>query len=90
MFAESEVVSLIAQNESVDDIIHALNKSVASKITAMAGRARSEGPFMMTGGVARNAGVRTEIEKRLGEKLIVPKAPDLAGALGAALFAMEI
>ena len=44
---------------------------------------------MMTGGVARNAGVIQELESKLKESLFIAKSPDLCGALGAALFALE-
>lgn len=89
VFAESEVVSLIAQNTQTADIIHALNKSVASRTVSMVRRVRGHAPFMMTGGVARNAGVVKELEKLLGSKLIISEIPDLTGALGAALYAAE-
>ena len=89
VFAESEVVSLIAQNHDLDDIIHALDKAVASKTVSMVKRAKGIGPYMMTGGVARNTGVARQIEERLGEKLAIAEEPDMAGALGAALFALQ-
>ncbi len=87
VFAESEVVGLIAENTETDDIIHALNKSVASRTIGLVKRVRGEGPFMMTGGVAKNTGVAKEIERRLGQKLSIMEHPDLIGAIGAALFA---
>lgn len=90
VFAESEVVGLIAENTDTGDIIHALNKSVASRTCGMVKRVRGEGPFMMTGGVAKNAGVAKEIERRLGEPLRIMEHPDLIGAIGAALFAAGI
>lgn len=89
VFAESEVISLIADNNTDRDIIHGLNKSIASRTASMAKRAKGEAPFVMTGGVARNKGVVTELSKALGSPLIVPNDPDLCGALGAALFALE-
>ncbi|MCD7749536.1 MAG: 2-hydroxyglutaryl-CoA dehydratase, partial [Oscillospiraceae bacterium] len=46
-------------------------------------------PYMMTGGVARNKGVVGQLEERLGAGLYIAKDPDLCGALGAALFAVE-
>ncbi len=88
VFAESEVVGLIAENTETGDIIHALNKSVAARTCGMVKRVRGEGPYMMTGGVARNAGVSKEIEGRLGASLSISEHPDLIGAIGAALFAM--
>ncbi len=89
VFAESEVISLIADNHSDSDIIHGLNKSVASKTASMVSRAKGAPPYMMTGGVARNKGVVRELEKRLGSPMLVTENPDLCGALGAALFALE-
>ncbi len=89
VFAESEVISLIADNHSESDIIHGLNKSIAAKTASMVSRAKGQGPYMMTGGVARNQGVVQALEARLGERLYISDAPDLCGALGAALFALE-
>lgn len=89
VFAESEVVSLIAENAETSDIVHALDKSVAHKTCAMVRRVRGTGPYMMTGGVARNHGVAKEIERTLKAPLSIMKYPDLIGALGAALFAKE-
>lgn len=89
VFAESEVISLIADNHTDSDIIHGLNKSIAVKTASMVTRAKGTGPYMMTGGVARNRGVVQELEKRLGEKLFIAENPDLCGALGAALYALE-
>ncbi len=89
VFAESEVISLIADDHAHDDIVHGLNKSIASRTASMVARAKGEGPFMMTGGVARNRGVVAELERKLGASVFVGKDPDLCGALGAALLARE-
>ena len=89
VFAESEVVSLIADNHSAADIAHGLHKSVAVKTAALAKRAGGIAPYMMTGGVARNQGVVKALEERLGAPLWIPETPDLCGALGAALFALD-
>ena len=89
VFAESEIVSLVAENKSLDDIVHGLNQSVAGKTVNLVKRAGGLGAYMMTGGVAQNAGVVQAIEARLGEKLRVSPMAQYCGALGAALFAME-
>lgn len=89
VFAESEVVSLIARNKRTADIVHGLHKSVASKLGALLARTKATGAYMMTGGVAKNAGVRSAIEEKTGEPLILPEEPQICGALGAALIAME-
>lgn len=89
VFAESEVVSLVAQNRRTEDILHGLNNAVASKAAALAARVDPAERFMMTGGVAANAGVVRAIEEKLGTKLLVLPEHQLCGALGAALLAME-
>lgn len=91
VFAESEVVSLVAQNKNVADIIHGLNVSVASKVGALAARLGKNNPgeYMMTGGVARNQGIIKALEEKLGAPLYICDEAQLCGALGAALFAFE-
>jgi len=90
VFAQSEVVSLIASGKRVEDIIHGLNRSIAAKVLSLAGRKVLEREWMMTGGVARNIGVVNAIEEKLGGKVIVPNEPEICGAIGAALIAIDI
>ncbi len=90
VFAESEVVSLVAENTAPEDIIHGLNEAIAGKTAGLAARlGKAGGDCVMTGGVAQNKGVVDSLEKKLGSKLIVPEEAQICGALGAALYAME-
>ena len=89
VFAESEVVSLVAQNTPVADIIHGLDMSVARKTATLAKRVDARGPFLMTGGVARNAGVVRALEDVLGEPVATHEDSQLCGAIGAALLGLE-
>ena len=89
VFAESEVISLIAQNKEKTDIIHGIHQGIASKSIGLLSRVGKEGDFMMTGGVAQNIGVVKAIEEKLGIKLFISKEPEIVGALGAAIFALE-
>ena len=90
VFAESEVVSLIAQNKETDDIVHGLNKAVASKTAALAKRVGGEERYMMTGGVSKNKGLVKTLEEKLGTTLVISDKAQLCGALGVALFAMDM
>ena len=90
VFAESEVVSLIAQNMATDDIVHGLNKAVASKTAALAKRVGGEERYMMTGGVSKNQGLVKTLEEKLGTTLVISDKAQLCGALGAALFAKDM
>lgn len=89
VFAESEVISLIARNKERKDILHALNKSIVKRIVSFIERIDGEPKYMMTGGVAKNAGVVRCLEERLREKVIVPDEPQIVGALGSALIGLE-
>lgn len=89
VFAESEVISLIAKGETRENIIAGIHQSIASRIIAMAGRVGINSPVMMTGGVAKNIGVVKAIEKLLGTPVKVLPDSQIIGALGAALAAAE-
>lgn len=89
VFAESEVVSLIAQNTPTEDIIHGLNMAIAGKTISLVHRLGGEPSYIMTGGVAQNKGVVKALEEKLGEAVYVCKEAQLCGALGAALIALE-
>ncbi len=89
VFAESEVVSLVADDTPVPDIIHGLDRSVASKITSLAKRVKAKPPYLMTGGVANNEGVVTAIGEALGAPVATSEDSQLCGALGAALLGLE-
>lgn len=89
VFAESEVISLIAQNKETADIAHGLHKAIAGKSISLLKRVGIESTVMMTGGVAKNVGVIKTLEERLGEKIFIYEEPEIVGALGAALYALE-
>lgn len=89
VFAESEVVSLVADNTAPEDIIHGLNASVAGKTTSLVKRLGGEPAYIMTGGVAQNQGVVKELSDKLGAQVYIPKEAQLCGAIGAALLAFN-
>ncbi|MBI2844197.1 MAG: 2-hydroxyglutaryl-CoA dehydratase [Armatimonadetes bacterium] len=87
VFAESEVVALVARGVPKEDIIRGLHEAIAERIYSMVRRLRAAEPFVMTGGVAKNKGVVRAIESRLGTSLRLPEEPQIVGALGAAIMA---
>lgn len=89
VFAESEVVSLVAQNKNKSDIIHGLNNCIAGKTIGLLDRVGRKSKYMMSGGVAKNSGVVRSLEEKLGEKIYIYDEPEIIGALGAALIALE-
>jgi predicted CoA-substrate-specific enzyme activase len=92
VFAESEVVSLVADGAEVAAIVNGLHRAIASRIHGLIKRVAPEPAGLrlaMSGGVARNSGVVRAIGTALGGDVAVPPEPDIVGALGAALFARE-
>ena len=89
VFAESEVVSRVAEGVSKVDIIAGIHQAIASRIYAMVVRIPVKERIIITGGVARNIGVVSALEKRFETDIIVPAMPQHIGALGAALIAAE-
>jgi len=90
VFAESEIVSLLAQGVAKENIIAGIHRSVARRVATMAGRLGIGGMVTFTGGVARNAGVKEFLAEELGAEIHVAAASQLAGAFGAALLAREM
>ena len=89
VFAESEVISLIAQNRETADIAHGIHNAIAGKAISLMKRIGLEPGFMMTGGVAKNPGVVKVLEEQLNAPLYIYEEPEIVGAVGAALFGLE-
>lgn len=89
VFAESEVVSLVAQNVDPSDIVHGLNMAIAARTAALVKRLGLEKEVTMTGGVARNEGVVLCLEEKLGQHILVSPDAQLCGSIGAALIGLE-
>lgn len=87
VFAESEVISLVASGAKRENIIRGLCRAISERVSAMARQVGLQEPIAMTGGVAYNGGVVMELEARLGAAIHVPSNPQIVGALGAALLA---
>lgn len=90
VFAESEVVCLIAEGHDIGEISAGIFDAVALRVASLVSRVGLKEKVYMSGGVAKNVGVRLALERRLGVKLHqLPLNPVITGALGAAVFAME-
>lgn len=89
VFAESEVVSLVARNEPREDIIRGLHRAIVNRVWSMVRAVGVEGQVTMTGGVAKNSGVVELLEEKVGQPINVYREPQIVGALGAALLARD-
>ncbi len=90
VFAESEVISLIAQNEPQEEIIQGIHRAAVNRIWSMAQTLGANGAVTMSGGVAKNRGIVRLLEEYLGKTLHIPEEPQIVGALGAALTAKKL
>ncbi len=86
VFAETEIVGLLASGVFVQDIASGVLAAVASRLAAMAAGSVTP-PVVFTGGVARVAGMDLALQKTMGCAMLVPPQPQFTGAIGAALLA---
>ena len=87
VFAESEVISLVSRRVDKAAIVRGLHEAMAGRVAAMANRVGVVKDVVFSGGVAKNPTMVFLLEKRLRVPLKVAEAPDIVGALGAALAA---
>ncbi len=89
VFAESEVISMIAKQEKRENIIAGIHESAAARIATLANKIKIKEPVMMTGGVAKNQGMVKALENRLKCKILVSESAQENGAIGAAVLASK-
>ena len=90
VFAESEVISLVGEGKPMDEIAAGIQLAVAKRCFVMAKKAGATDSITLTGGCAKNDGLKQAIEKVLKIKVVELKTdPQLMGALGAAEYARQ-
>mgnify|MGYP002936747821 FL=1 len=90
VFAESEVISLVGEGKPMDEIAAGIQLAVAKRCFVMAKKAGATDSITLTGGCAKNEGLKRAIEHVLKIKVVdLPIDPQLMGALGAAEYARQ-
>lgn len=90
MFAESEVITLVGEGKPMDEIAAGIQMAVAKRCFVMSKKAGATDSITLTGGCAKNAGLKKAIEHVLKLKVIdLDIDPQLMGALGAAEYARQ-
>lgn len=90
VFAESEVISLVGEGKPMEEIAAGIQLSVAKRCFVMAKKAGAADSVTLTGGCAKNEGLKKTIEKVLKINVVdLPTDPQLMGALGAAEYARQ-
>ena len=90
VFAESEVITLVGEGKPMNEIAAGIQMAVAKRCFVMAKKAGATDSITLTGGCAKNSGLKAAIERVLKLKVVELKTdPQLMGALGAAEFARQ-
>ncbi|HEY4492348.1 MAG TPA: acyl-CoA dehydratase activase, partial [Acidobacteriota bacterium] len=89
VFVESDIMSYLAQNKSIEDILGGVHSAIAARTMSLVRRVGVERDIAFTGGVARNSGMIRALELKLEAPLNVSEQSHFAGAIGAALYALE-
>ncbi len=90
VFAESEVITLVGEGQPRDEIAAGIQASVAKRCFVMAKKAGAKDQITLTGGCAKNMGLKKAIEQVLRIKVVdLDIDPQLMGALGAAEYARQ-
>jgi bzd-type benzoyl-CoA reductase Q subunit len=94
VFAKSEATGLLQAGWDKNKVLAAYCSAMAHRVATLLERIGVEKDFVITGGIAKNVGVTSRIEKELGIECLKPKDAkydsQIAGALGAALFGQAL
>ncbi len=91
VWAQADVIKYLNSGVPVEDIGAGINIAMAQRVAILVNAVKPEGDLFMTGGVAKNVGVVSTLEKLIGKKIKKARKadPQIAGAIGAALFSAE-
>jgi predicted CoA-substrate-specific enzyme activase len=89
VFVESDIMSYMAQNKKIEDILGGVHSAIAARTISLVRRVGIEPEVTFTGGVSKNIGMVRALEEKLGMKLNVSPDSHFVGALGASILALE-
>jgi predicted CoA-substrate-specific enzyme activase len=89
VFAESEVISMVAQGKDVRSIALGIHQAIVDRLIAMVRRVGARPEILFAGGVALNPCIARVLGERLEQEIRIPEHPQMVGALGAALHAAK-
>ena len=90
VFAESEIISMLAHGVEVEPILMGLHRSLIKRVVAMVRSVGLVTPLLLSGGVVKNPAIRKVIGDEIKEQVFLPEHPQLMGAYGAALLALKL
>jgi predicted CoA-substrate-specific enzyme activase len=89
VFAESEIIGLLGNSHSVEDIVCGVHYSIAKRIVKLVKRVGIKEGIYFDGGPALNGGLVNAIENELGKKIFIPQYPQVTTSYGAAILGID-
>jgi benzoyl-CoA reductase subunit A len=89
VFAQQDILLLKREGEHLNDILAGACEGIVKRIYPLLQQLGIPPDFAISGGVAKNIGIVTRLEKKLGMKANIAFDSQIVGALVAALFARE-
>ena len=89
VFAESEIIGLLGNDHSIEGIVCGVHYSIAKRIVKLVKRVGIKEGVYFDGGPALNAGLVNAIENELGQRIFVPKNPQITTSFGAAIMGVD-
>jgi predicted CoA-substrate-specific enzyme activase len=89
VFARSEAVAAMRKGTAKSDILAGLNEAISVRCLNLLKRVSIQKDFSISGGIAKNKGMVAKISEKVGMQPLLANDPQLAGCLGAALFAQD-
>ncbi len=85
VFAESEVISLLAKGASKDSVASGIIYSIATRTASLVGKVKITDKILFTGGLANSESIKTALSNKLRKEITTSPYSQIAGALGAAV-----
>ena len=89
VFAESEIIGLLGNSHSVEDIVSGVHYSIAKRIVKLVKRVGVKKNIYFDGGPALNKGLVNAIENELSQEIFIPRHPQITTSFGAAIIGYE-
>ena len=89
VFAESEIIGLLAKGHGKEEIVAGIHYSIAKRTTRLAKRVGIEDKLFFDGGPAMNRGLVAALQDELNRELVIPESPQIVTAFGAAVLARD-
>lgn len=88
IFGESELIGRIVEGHSIVSLAAGINYTIYKRIRAMLNSLRSD-ILVFTGGVAYNHALQEIIRQETGLRIIIPREPQINGAIGCCVHGMK-